>query len=220
MKQDHALVDKLLASIRVDAGGCFLWQGHINKYGYAHLYWNGRARRAHRLSFEAFRRPIPPGLCVCHRCDVRACINPAHLFVGTHLDNMRDAVAKGRVPHGEQRPDTKLTDEQVAALVALCNAGASAGELAEHFGISIAQVMRLMDGTRRRHVPRPATMRPPLKARGERNAAATLTEQDVIAIRLAYQAGGVRQQDLADKYGVTSTSISNVVLRYTWSHVP
>jgi hypothetical protein len=84
-------------SYLVDASGCWLWTGARFKTGYGGLRAdNGRTVRAHRFSYELRRGPIPPGLDVMHACDVRLCVNPAHLSIGTRLDNMRDAVAKGR----------------------------------------------------------------------------------------------------------------------------
>lgn len=88
----------ILARIIVDpATGCWIWQRAKQK-GYGAFQWGGRGqpqRRAHRAAWEAWRGPIPARMEVCHRCDVRACCNPDHLFLGTHQDNMRDMTAKG-----------------------------------------------------------------------------------------------------------------------------
>jgi len=63
--------------------------------------------------FEEYREPIPKGFYVCHVCDVRNCINPDHLFLGTHADNMRDMKNKGRAHLGEAHGMAKLTNSQV-----------------------------------------------------------------------------------------------------------
>ena len=75
-------------------GGCLLWTGAIaNRYGT--LKVDGKRLGAHRLAWEAANGPVPSGLHVLHRCDVPACINANHLFLGTHADNMADRARKG-----------------------------------------------------------------------------------------------------------------------------
>lgn len=82
--------------------GCWLWDACVDKHGYARfgirmpdgsMYWG----KAHRAAYQFFRAPIPEGLDVCHSCDVRCCVNPSHLFVGTRKGNMQDASVKGRI---------------------------------------------------------------------------------------------------------------------------
>ena len=76
--------------------GCWLWTGSVNNDGYGQIRHDGRTQRVHRLAWEEVNGPIPAGMAVCHSCDVPACCNPAHLFLGTQLDNVTDMRTKGR----------------------------------------------------------------------------------------------------------------------------
>lgn len=91
--------------------GCLVWAGKRHHTGYGVSKVAGRRRPVHRLMWEACNGPIPDGLLVLHRCDVRPCIEPAHLFLGTDRDNVHDMIAKGR-SGGPHRID--LTPDDLA----------------------------------------------------------------------------------------------------------
>ena len=79
-----------------DDNGCRLWTGAVSRNGYGAVKLHGRMTSAHRAAWTYARGPIPTGMFVLHRCDVRRCCEPEHLFLGAQADNMRDMSAKGR----------------------------------------------------------------------------------------------------------------------------
>jgi hypothetical protein len=107
-------------SIPEPNSGCWLWLGSVGREGYGEIVLQPHRIGAHRAAFAAFRGTVAPGAFVCHRCDNPSCVNPDHLFVGSHADNMRDAQRKGRLRSGLSPAvhfrRRKLTDEQVAAI--------------------------------------------------------------------------------------------------------
>lgn len=78
--------------------GCWLWMGRREKKGYGSLHSNGTSYKAHRVSYELVKGPIPAGLEIDHLCRVRCCVNPDHLEAVTHRENIRRAVMPGKAP--------------------------------------------------------------------------------------------------------------------------
>lgn len=103
---------------------------------------------AHRVAYQLSHGPIPAGSSCLHKCDVRRCQNPAHLFLGDHTANMRDAAAKGRL--SVPRPGRQMvTDAQCDEMVALVRSGAKQSDVAERYGVSKTLVHLLIKGQRR-----------------------------------------------------------------------
>lgn len=125
--------------------GCWLWVGALFAGGYGCVFIGGRVRSTHRVAWELVNGPIPAGLMILHRCDVRRCINPAHLFSGTAADNAHDRDAKGRTARGENAGPAKVSDAQANEIRRRYIYG-QGGALAREFGISGAAVSQIVLG--------------------------------------------------------------------------
>lgn len=134
---------------------CWLWTGAIETGDYGCFLVNGTAQRAHRVAWELAYGEIPTGLHVCHRCDVRLCVNPWHMFLGTNAENMADRNRKGRQAHsrGELSGNAKLTTEDVLQIRKLHRAGGlTLKEIAEPLGICASHVLRIAKGKSWEHL--------------------------------------------------------------------
>lgn len=160
---------------KVDRRGpdeCWPWKG--SRRGFGHGQIGGAGGRgtspvgAHRVSWEIHYGPVPIGLCVCHRCDNPPCVNPSHLFLGTHADNVADKVAKGRgraaSRPGAGNPNAKLTESDVAEIRRRLLTGEPGTAIARDFGISSTHVYWIRDGKTRGGAPLTITAEWPRRA--------------------------------------------------------
>lgn len=140
---------------------CWEWTGGLNNRGYG-VFWitGGQRVLAHRYAFVREVGPISDGLDLCHRCDNPPCVNPAHLFLGTRSDNMRDMDRKGRrrSPRGETHPHSTLSDESVAEIRARYVPGlnrwrrGNASALAVEYGTTRNHVAAIARGAKRARI--------------------------------------------------------------------
>lgn len=127
-------------------GDCWIWTGSINDeegVGYGRLVKNsGVSVYAHRLSWMIHFGEIPEGLLVCHTCDVRRCVRPEHLFLGTVADNQDDAASKSRLKH-------KITPEVARQIGTLRREGNTIAAIAIYLGLSKRHVGKVLRGQHR-----------------------------------------------------------------------
>lgn len=124
-----------------EVGACWIWQGLCYPDGYGKLKINGRYQGTHRVAYSLFIGPIPDGLCVCHHCDTPGCVNPAHLFVGTNTDNMRDMKLKGRAACGTT--GRRLSRSEVIEIVDRLSKGILPSKIATAFGVTVWTIRRI-----------------------------------------------------------------------------
>lgn len=137
---------------RIDVGHpteCWPFEGHTTSSGYGEITIDGRAQRVHRATWEDFYGPVPDGAFVLHRCDVRACANPYHLFLGDTRTNMEDMVAKDRSARGSRNAAAKLTPVDVRAIR---QSGLSQSQLAALYDVAKSTIQRVRAGSNWRHV--------------------------------------------------------------------
>lgn len=94
--------------------GCWLWSASLDAYGYGQFVASGWPRKAHRAMFIYYNGPIPKNMLICHSCDVRNCVNPKHLFLGTHKDNNQDRskkIAKCKNGHSYSKENTYINSK-------------------------------------------------------------------------------------------------------------
>lgn len=148
------LEERLWSRVAInDKTGCWEWTGHRSTVHGAK--WHGTIatersnnERVHRVVYEWLVGSIPLGMFVCHHCDNPVCVNPAHLFVGTQRDNMRDMVVKGRSNKlfGIDCPWSKLTPERIDRARKLHDSGMTMAEIGTVYGVHKGTIQKALSG--------------------------------------------------------------------------
>lgn len=142
-------MQRFISKIKI-IGTCWVWQACSRGNGYGCIKINGKVVDAHRFSYEFFIAPIPLGKLVCHSCDNRLCVNPNHLFLGTHADNTADAISKHRhvLPvnraRGQSHGFAKLKDKDIPNIFRMFDEGIAQTDIAKTYGVDKSTVCRIL----------------------------------------------------------------------------
>lgn len=137
---------------KMSRDGCWIWDGARTSGGYGCLLVGDKLMQAHRYAYWRATGQHPRRKKVCHRCDVKRCCNPKHLFLGTQLDNMRDCVRKGRFAVGERNNKTFLTTSDVRLLRRMYKQGWTQTQLAKRFALSSPGIHHIVTNRTWKHI--------------------------------------------------------------------
>jgi predicted XRE-type DNA-binding protein len=132
--------------------GCWIWLDHIKPTGYGEFRDGKKKVRAHRFAYELVNGPIPKGMYLLHSCDNRACVNPAHLSIGTAKENQEDMTRKGRGRVGTRNGSAKLTEQDVMKIKDLLAQGFSQTQIAKRFGVHQTNISEISLGRAWNHL--------------------------------------------------------------------
>ena len=166
--------ERFFDKVKKAKNGCWLWTGSMDINGYGRLRIANDAWGAHRLSWTITNGDVPDNLYVLHKCDVRHCVNPAHLFLGTYSDNLHDAMAKGRwtPQRGSTVGNSKLNEAQVIRLRHLyAETDVSQKELAQQFSVGENCIGHIIAGRQWKHAGGPVGIKKDPYRRVRRNNA-------------------------------------------------
>lgn len=134
--------------VRKERTGCWVWTGWLTPDGYGKFNLRGKKTAAHRFSYARAHGSIPAGKVVRHRCDNPACVNPAHLQLGSQTENVRDAIMRrrNRGAAGVRNRHAKLAPRDVSIIRTDYRAGVDRATLAARFGVSTVQIRNIVTG--------------------------------------------------------------------------
>lgn len=135
METDMETAERFYAKVDT-SGDCHEWTAYKDRDGYGQFRYLGEQSRAHRVALILTGVDVPDDMCVCHACDNPSCVNPDHLWVGTHLENNQDKANKGRSTHGSRNYFAEICEVDVVLIRDLYASGLKQQAIADWIGIS------------------------------------------------------------------------------------
>jgi hypothetical protein len=196
------------------ASGCWEWLGVSTTSGYGRFKVDGHSIAAHRISYYLCTDIWPGDLIVCHSCDNPCCVNPEHLWLGTHADNNRDKEEKGRGNHpfGEEHGQTALRNDDVIQIKEMIKEGLKGtGEIGRIFGVSAKVIRRIRAGNwwngvgedMKQYYTKPRK----------------LTANEVLAINALSKTGVLTQREIGIIFGVRQSTVGKIKHGERWAHL-
>lgn len=201
---------------------CWIWIANTDRDGYGRISLKGFQYKAHRISWEIYNGPILNGLLVLHKCDNPSCVNPNHLFLGTHKDNSFDMVNKGRSNHflGSTNSRSILSEHDVLEILTSVENGAitSIDQIINKYKVSKSTIFQIFDGKNWQHVVKDYYDFDHLKyLKNKIDTRGVLKFDDIIDIRDRFIKGET-VTSIAQLYGVSYNTINSIKLNRSWKN--
>lgn len=203
--------------VKGEPNECWEWLASRNNAGYGKMSVDnkGKLEYSHRLSYQLYKGEIPQDLVVMHSCDNKGCVNPNHLSIGTHKDNVLSAARNGLMDnrprlYGDKNPATKFSDSQVNNVFKLRQSGLSQDAIAKQLNMSQSQVSRILRGLHRgktQHLSTGKKMSFTTHSQGVGDARKTITpelQQQIVDL----SGQGLSQYEVADELGISQCTVS------------
>ena len=200
---------------------CWKWKGCITPGGYSAINVYRKKEQAHRVSWMIYKGEIPDGMFVCHRCSNRECTNPEHLFIGTHQDNMKDMLNKGRkfIKSGSKYNFAKLNEKKIIKIMKMIHSRYSDRQISEQFNVTRPTITNIRNRKAWKHVdftaPSNGVFFKYNYAKGESLPQSKLKEEDVVNI-VGLLEDGIGVCEIARKFDVKHSTISSIKDGTNW----
>lgn len=213
-------------AVRVERRGpdeCWPWTGSTDRQGYGMLSVNGKNVGAHRVALF-LATGVWPVLDTLHSCDNPPCCNEAHLSEGTHAENMRQMIERGRraTQRGDAHPGSKLTPQAISEAQQLRDQGWKLADLGGRYGVSLSTIGRALQGLT--WVAQSEGYVSAVKRGGERkhgeNHHRSKVNDTVVAEMRALHAAGSRREEIAERFGLSKSQTQRILTGEAWPHLP